>query len=103
VVFRSPEAARGLSVEAAAADHDLAADVVALRDAEQVHRIDKDVAEQTAADITASGGTATVCAGNVTDADFADRYVDTAARAGSSVPIAAGSIAPIRRPPSRTG
>ncbi|HEV7790537.1 MAG TPA: SDR family oxidoreductase [Pseudonocardia sp.] len=43
-----------------------------------VNDLDKDVAEQTAADITASGGTATVCAGSVTDADFADRFVDTA-------------------------
>jgi len=43
-----------------------------------VNDLDKDVAEQTAADITASGGKATVCAGNVTDADFADRFVDTA-------------------------
>jgi 3-oxoacyl-[acyl-carrier protein] reductase len=43
-----------------------------------VNDLDKDVAEQTAADITASGGTATVCAGSVTDADFADRFVNTA-------------------------
>ncbi|MDT7636041.1 MAG: 3-oxoacyl-[acyl-carrier protein] reductase [Pseudonocardiales bacterium] len=43
-----------------------------------VNDLDKDVAEQTAADITASGGKATVCAGSVTDADFADRFVDTA-------------------------
>ncbi|HEY2096465.1 MAG TPA: SDR family oxidoreductase [Pseudonocardia sp.] len=43
-----------------------------------VNDLDKDVAEQTAADITANGGKATVCAGSVTDADFADRFVDTA-------------------------
>jgi 3-oxoacyl-[acyl-carrier protein] reductase len=43
-----------------------------------VNDLDKDVAEQTAADITASGGRATVCAGSVTDADFADRFVNTA-------------------------
>jgi 3-oxoacyl-[acyl-carrier protein] reductase len=43
-----------------------------------VNDLDKDVAEQTAADITASGGTATVCAGSVTDADFAERFVNTA-------------------------
>jgi 3-oxoacyl-[acyl-carrier protein] reductase len=43
-----------------------------------VNDLDKDVAEQTAADITASGGRATVCAGSVTYADFADRFVDTA-------------------------
>jgi 3-oxoacyl-[acyl-carrier protein] reductase len=43
-----------------------------------VNDLDKDVAEQTAADITAGGGTATVCAGSVTDADFADRFVNTA-------------------------
>jgi 3-oxoacyl-[acyl-carrier protein] reductase len=43
-----------------------------------VNDLDKDVAEQTAADITAAGGKATVCAGSVTDAEFADRFVNTA-------------------------
>ena len=43
-----------------------------------VNDLDKDVAEQTAADISATGGKATVCAGSVTDADFGERFVDTA-------------------------
>jgi 3-oxoacyl-[acyl-carrier protein] reductase len=43
-----------------------------------VNDLDKDVAEQTAADITATGGKATVCAGSVTDADFGERFVSTA-------------------------
>jgi 3-oxoacyl-[acyl-carrier protein] reductase len=43
-----------------------------------VNDLDKDVAEQTAADITAAGGKATVCAGSVTDADFGERFVSTA-------------------------
>jgi len=43
-----------------------------------VNDLDKDVAEQTAADITANGGRATVCAGSVTDADFGERFVNTA-------------------------
>ncbi|OZM78889.1 SDR family NAD(P)-dependent oxidoreductase [Pseudonocardia sp. MH-G8] len=43
-----------------------------------VNDLDADVAEQTAADITAAGGAATSCAGSVTDAEFADRFVRTA-------------------------
>ncbi|HEX4247549.1 MAG TPA: SDR family oxidoreductase [Pseudonocardia sp.] len=43
-----------------------------------VNDLDKDVAEQTAADITATGGKATVCAGSVTDADFGERFVGAA-------------------------
>lgn len=43
-----------------------------------VNDLDKDVAEQTAADITAAGGKAVVCAGSVTEPDFADRFVGTA-------------------------
>jgi 3-oxoacyl-[acyl-carrier protein] reductase len=43
-----------------------------------VNDLDKDVAEQTANDITANGGKATVCAGSVTDDDFGDRFVSTA-------------------------
>jgi len=43
-----------------------------------VNDLDKDVAEQTAADIAATGGKATVCAGSVTDADFGERFVNTA-------------------------
>jgi 3-oxoacyl-[acyl-carrier protein] reductase len=43
-----------------------------------VNDLDKDVAEQTAAAITEAGGTATTCAGSVTDPEFADRFVGTA-------------------------
>jgi 3-oxoacyl-[acyl-carrier protein] reductase len=43
-----------------------------------VNDLDKDVAEQTAADITAAGGKAVVCAGSVTDPGFADRFVGAA-------------------------
>ncbi|MBW0102292.1 SDR family NAD(P)-dependent oxidoreductase [Pseudonocardia sp. KRD291] len=43
-----------------------------------VNDLDSDVAEQTAADIAAAGGTATPCAGSVTDPGFAQRFVDTA-------------------------
>jgi 3-oxoacyl-[acyl-carrier protein] reductase len=43
-----------------------------------VNDLDKDVAEQTANDITANGGKATVCAGSVTDDGFGDRFVNTA-------------------------
>ena len=45
-----------------------------------VNDLDKDVAEQTAADITAAGGKAAVCAGSVTDPEFADRFVGTAVK-----------------------
>ncbi|MGH3495174.1 MAG: SDR family NAD(P)-dependent oxidoreductase, partial [Sciscionella sp.] len=43
-----------------------------------VNDLDDDVARQTAADITDAGGTAVTCVGSVTDADFADRFVQTA-------------------------
>jgi 3-oxoacyl-[acyl-carrier protein] reductase len=43
-----------------------------------VNDLDKEVAEQTATDITAEGGAAAICAGSVTDANFADRLVGTA-------------------------
>jgi 3-oxoacyl-[acyl-carrier protein] reductase len=43
-----------------------------------VNDLDKDVAEQTAAAIAEAGGTATTCAGSVTDPEFADRFVGTA-------------------------
>lgn len=43
-----------------------------------VNDLDKDVAEQTASDITTAGGRAIACAGSVTDPDFAQRFVDTA-------------------------
>jgi 3-oxoacyl-[acyl-carrier protein] reductase len=43
-----------------------------------VNDLDRDVAEQTASDIRAAGGRATVCAGSVTDPEFAERFVGTA-------------------------
>jgi 3-oxoacyl-[acyl-carrier protein] reductase len=43
-----------------------------------VNDLDSDVAQQTCADITAAGGTAAVCAGSVTDPEFAERFVGTA-------------------------
>lgn len=44
-----------------------------------VNDLDGDVAAATAADITVAGGTAVSCVGSVTDNDFADRFVGTAA------------------------
>ncbi len=43
-----------------------------------VNDLDADVAEQTAADVIAAGGTALTCPGSVTDPDFAERFVGTA-------------------------
>ncbi len=43
-----------------------------------VNDLDGDVAEQTAADITAAGGRATTCPGSVTADGFAERFVGTA-------------------------
>lgn len=43
-----------------------------------VNDLDRTVAEETAHDITKAGGMAAVCAGSVTDADFAGRFVGTA-------------------------
>jgi len=43
-----------------------------------VNDLDEDVAAQTAADITAAGGTAVSCPGSVTDGEFADRFVAAA-------------------------
>lgn len=43
-----------------------------------VNDLDADVAAQTVTDITAEGGTAVACPGNVTDPDFAERFVGTA-------------------------
>ena len=52
-----------------------------------VNDLDKDVAEQTAADITAAGGTATSCPGSVTDPSFAQRFVGTAVEAHGGLHI----------------
>ncbi|WP_162568651.1 SDR family NAD(P)-dependent oxidoreductase [Variovorax sp. SRS16] len=43
-----------------------------------VNDLDAQPAEETAAEIRAAGGDAAVCAGSVTDADFAERFVGTA-------------------------
>lgn len=42
-----------------------------------VNDLDEAVAQQTVADIAAARGSAVICAGSVTDADFADRFVRT--------------------------
>ncbi len=52
-----------------------------------VNDLDKDVAEQTAADITAAGGTATSCPGSVTDPSFSQRFVATAVEAHGGLHI----------------
>jgi 3-oxoacyl-[acyl-carrier protein] reductase len=43
-----------------------------------INDLDTEPAEQTVKDIVAAGGIATACAGSVTDAGFADRFVRTA-------------------------
>ena len=43
-----------------------------------INDLDADPAAQTVADIVAAGGSATACAGSVTDSGFADRFVRTA-------------------------
>ena len=43
-----------------------------------INDLDKAPAEETVADIIASGGQAVACVGSVTDADFGDRFVKTA-------------------------
>jgi 3-oxoacyl-[acyl-carrier protein] reductase len=60
----------GKAVAALFADH--GASVV-------INDIDKDVADATAKEITEAGGRAVVCAGSVTDVEFPDRVVKTAA------------------------
>ncbi|MBI3653580.1 MAG: SDR family oxidoreductase [Acidobacteria bacterium] len=52
-----------------------------------INDIDAEVAEATAQEITDAGGTATVCAGSVTDAEFPDRLVKTAAQAFGGIDI----------------
>ncbi|MEV0332713.1 SDR family oxidoreductase [Nocardia sp. NPDC050717] len=45
-----------------------------------VNDLDPAAAEQTVREIEAAGGTAVACAGNITEAGFADRFVETAVR-----------------------
>ncbi|HWP44533.1 MAG TPA: SDR family NAD(P)-dependent oxidoreductase, partial [Blastocatellia bacterium] len=52
-----------------------------------INDIDPDVAEATAAEINEAGGRAVVCAGSVTDKDFPDRLVKTAADAFGGIDI----------------
>lgn len=52
-----------------------------------INDIDTDVAENTAREINQSGSSAVVCAGSVTDADFPDRLVNTAAEAFGGIDI----------------
>jgi 3-oxoacyl-[acyl-carrier protein] reductase len=52
-----------------------------------INDIDKDVAEATAKEITGAGGRAVVCAGSVTDVEFADRVVKTAAESFGGLDI----------------
>ncbi|MGH9762999.1 MAG: SDR family NAD(P)-dependent oxidoreductase [Blastocatellia bacterium] len=68
----------GKAVAALFADH--GASVV-------VNDIDKDVAEATVKEITEAGGNAVVCAGSVTQPDFAQRVVKTAAESFGGLDI----------------
>jgi 3-oxoacyl-[acyl-carrier protein] reductase len=52
-----------------------------------VNDLDPVPAEQTVADIVAAGGRAVACAGSVTDAEFADRFVATAVDAFGGLDI----------------
>src|SRR5713226_2739382 len=52
-----------------------------------INDIDKDVADATAKEITQAGGRAVVCAGSVTDAEFPDRVVKTAAESFGGLDI----------------
>jgi len=52
-----------------------------------INDIDADVAEATANEIQAAGGKAVVCAGSVTDAEFPDRLVKTAAEAFGGIDV----------------
>ena len=52
-----------------------------------VNDLDADVAEAAAKEITDAGGQAVVCAGSVTDAEFPDRLVKTAADAFGGIDI----------------
>ena len=68
----------GKAVAALFADH--GASVV-------INDIDRDVAEATAKEITEAGGRAVVCAGSVTDVEFPDRVVKTAAESFGGLDI----------------
>jgi len=52
-----------------------------------INDLDSEPAEAVVAEIRAAGGEATVCAGNVTAPDFAQRFIDTAVRAYQGVDI----------------
>jgi 3-oxoacyl-[acyl-carrier protein] reductase len=52
-----------------------------------INDIDRDVAEATASEINAQGGKAVVCAGSVTDVEFPDRIVKTAAESFGGLDI----------------
>jgi 3-oxoacyl-[acyl-carrier protein] reductase len=52
-----------------------------------INDIDTDVAEATAKEIQGAGGKAVVCAGSVTDPEFPDRLVNTAAEAFGGIDI----------------
>lgn len=52
-----------------------------------INDIDEEVAQQAADEINQSGGRAIVCAGSVTEAEFADRLVKTAAEAFGGIDI----------------
>src|SRR5262245_59732593 len=52
-----------------------------------INDIDNDVAETTAREINDAGGRAVVCAGSVTDVDFPDRLVKTAAQSFGGIDI----------------
>jgi 3-oxoacyl-[acyl-carrier protein] reductase len=52
-----------------------------------INDIDAEVAEATASEINQAGGKAVVCAGSVTDAEFPDRLVKTAAEAFGGIDI----------------
>src|SRR6185295_12915515 len=52
-----------------------------------INDIDADVAEATAKEITDAGGKAVVCAGSVTDVEFPDRLVKTAAKSFGGIDV----------------
>jgi 3-oxoacyl-[acyl-carrier protein] reductase len=52
-----------------------------------INDLDQEVAQETADEINNSGGRAIVCAGSVTDAEFPDRLVKTAAQAFGGIDI----------------
>jgi 3-oxoacyl-[acyl-carrier protein] reductase len=52
-----------------------------------VNDLDAEPAQQTVADIIGSGGEAVACIGSVTDADFGDRFVQTAVEAFGGIDI----------------